>query len=347
MRVLVTGSSGYIGSLLGELLVSNPHIKSIIGLDTGYFGHCLTGCHRLPDSYYSKLIFKDVRTTSLEDLSDIDAVVHLAAISNDPMGSKYERITRDINYHASVALIDKCVAAGVSKFVFASSCSMYGAGSDIPRTEDNDLNPLTEYARSKVDVENYISSLSKCGTNFICLRFATACGPSPRLRLDLMLNDFVANAVLNHAITILSDGTPWRPLVDVRDMCRAIEWALTTDTSEYTSISINIGNDDANYQVRSYASFVQDIVPDCSVSINEEAKSDARSYRVDFSRFRSMAPQIYNSMTNIDDSIKGIASVIQNCSLPSNIYESDLIRLRVLQGHRDSGYLDEDFNWIR
>ena len=203
----------------------------LVGFDIGYYANCLTGGDVLPECRIDAQYFGDMRRFPAELLKGIDAIVRLAAISNDPIGNKFEEVTLDINYRSSVNLATKARDAGVSSFVFASSCSMYGSADDGARTEDSQLNPLTAYAKSKVLTEQGLKPLASNRFNVTCLRFSTACGWSDRLRLDLVLNDFVAGAVASGRITILSDGTPWRPLINVRDMARAIDWAISRDMS--------------------------------------------------------------------------------------------------------------------
>jgi len=229
MKILITGNAGYIGpSVLRRLRQSYPQ-ATLIGLDKGFFAHCLTNADILPECRADIQYFSDVRRFRPETLMGVDAVVHLAAISNDPMGNTFEKVTFDINFLASVELAKQAKIAGVKTFIFASSCSMYGQADDTPRKETSALNPLTAYAKSKVRTEVELQKLADKNFKVTCLRFATACGMSDRLRLDLVVNDFVACAVTSGNITILSDGTPWRPLIHVKDMARAFDWAIGFD----------------------------------------------------------------------------------------------------------------------
>ena len=219
-RILITGNMGYVGPGVVRLLRQAFPTAELIGYDLGFFAHCLTGTLRLPETRLDRQLFGDVRTLPAGLLAGVDAVVHLAAISNDPMGKAYEDVTMEVNHQAGIVLARRAKACGVKTFVFASSCSMYGLGGDGAKDESSSLNPLTAYARSKVASERDLAPLADANFRVSCLRFATACGWSDRLRLDLVLNDFVAGAVATGEVSILSDGTPWRPLIHDNAQCR-------------------------------------------------------------------------------------------------------------------------------
>lgn len=349
MRILITGNMGYVGSYLV------PHLRSvwpdltIIGYDMGYFAHCLTNAAALPERQVDLQYFSDIRTISADILAanKIDAVVHLAAISNDPMGKTYEDVTLDVNYRSSVRLAKMAKDAGVKSFIFASSCSMYGSADDSPKTEESPLNPLTAYARSKVNTEKDLASLAGGGLEVTCLRFATACGMSDRLRLDLVLNDFVAGAVASKKITILSDGTPWRPLINVKDMALAIEWALSRSANLGSFVAVNTGSDRWNYQVRELAEAVAQVIPGVEVSINTNAEPDKRSYRVDFSLFKKIAPNHqprYDLTTSIRELQEGLEAM--RFSDP-NFRNSYFMRLKVLNRFRELNLLTPGLNWAK
>ena len=226
MRVLITGNMGYVGPVVAAHLRRRYPEAELIGYDSGLFGSCLTTNGRAPETTLTAQYFGDVRDLSAGLLRGVDAVVHLAAVSNDPIGNRFEAVTDEINRAASLRTAALAAAAGVRAFVFASSCSVYGAAEGVARRETDALNPLTAYARSKVATEEGLAQMDLNGMTATSLRFATACGMSDRLRLDLVLNDFTACALTAGEITVLSDGTPWRPLIDVRDMALAIEWAI-------------------------------------------------------------------------------------------------------------------------
>ena len=346
MKILITGNMGYVGPVVIKHLRSVFPNAFLVGLDTGYFGNCINSPFALPECVLNVQYFSDMRAVSEEILEGVDSVIHLAGISNDPIGNKFESVTLEINHQASIDLAQKAKKAGVRSFVFASSCSMYGAAEDAAKTEDSPLNPLTAYAKSKVYTEKDLKPLA-CNTfQVTCLRFSTACGMSDRLRLDLVLNDFVAAAVALKKILIFSDGSPWRPLINVKDMARAIEWAIVRDEDRSTPfLAINIGSSDWNYQVKDLAHAVAEIIPDVEISINENAQPDKRSYRVNFDLFQRLAPRHqpkYDLYTTIRELKIGLESI--QFSDP-DFHNSRFIRLHVLNDLRKSGFLDDRLQW--
>jgi len=347
MKILITGNLGYVGpSVMRRLRACFPD-ATLVGVDMGYFAHCLTDAAVLPESQLTLQYFADVRRLPSGLLDDVSAVVHLAAISNDPMGNAHEDVTLEVNYRASVELARMAKAAGVSSFVFASSCSVYGFADSGPRTESSELNPLTAYARSKVLTESALAELAGKDFRTTCLRFATACGMSDRLRLDLVLNDFVASALSTGRITVLSDGSPWRPLINVQDMARAIEWAVTRDAQLGDAhLVVNAGSNDWNYQVRDLAEAVAAAIPGTDVSINREAPPDKRSYRVDFSRFRTLAPGHVPEVT-LADTIEELRSGLQAmCFNNGDFRNSSFMRLKVLEQLRARCLLNNALEWV-
>ncbi len=345
MRILITGNMGYVGPVLVRHLRQRFPTAELVGFDSGFFAHCLTA-RCLPELFLDKQLFGDVRELTGDLLDGFDAVVHLAAISNDPMGNKFEAVTESINYEASARIASLARDRNVKNFVFASSCSVYGAASTAARTESDEVNPLTAYARSKIATEHALAGLNRDGLAITSLRFATACGMSDRLRLDLVLNDFVACAMALGEITVLSDGTPWRPLIDVKDMARAIEWAITRSTSNGGEfLIVNVGAYFWNYQVKDLAYTVAEVIPGTKVSINTAAPPDKRSYRVDFSRFQSLAPNHLPQMT-LMDSIKALRQGLTDMAFADRDFRnSQNIRLKVLESHIAAGRLLPNLRW--
>src|SRR5438270_6315381 len=282
MRILITGAMGYVGPVLTRHLRQRFPKAELIGFDSGFFAHNLTGAKTFPETLLDRMHFGDIRDFPPDLLEDVNAVVHLAAISNDPMGKEFEDVTEAINEKASIALADMAEQRGVGRFVFASSCSIYGSAEGGPRRESDPLNPLTAYARSKVAMENALRAANNGHMTVTCLRFATACGMSDRLRLDLVLNDFVASALALGEITVLSDGTPWRPLIDVADMARAIEWAIGRSSDKGGRfLVVNVGPYDRNYQVRELADVVSSELHGTRVSINRVDSPGKQSFQGD------------------------------------------------------------------
>lgn len=337
---------GYIGPILTAVLRENFVDAYIIGYDSGFYAHCLTAASVFPEVNVDLQYFGDVRNIPDNLLDGVDAVVHMAAISNDPMGNKFEQITNDINFNASINLAKRAIEKGVERFVFASSCSMYGFSEGGARREGDELNPLTAYARSKASTENALEELDLHNATVTALRFSTACGMSTRLRLDLVLNDFVACAMTSKKITVLSDGSPWRPLIDVKDMARAIVWALTRnplDAGRY--LAINVGSDDRNYQVKDLAQAVADVVPGTTVSINKDAPPDRRSYSVNFSLFKNLAPY-HQPQVSLEKTITELINGMRTINFKEeNFRVSEFMRLKVLENHMSAGRLNSELYW--
>jgi nucleoside-diphosphate-sugar epimerase len=302
----------------------------------------------LPECRVDLQYFADIRQFPEKVLRDVDAIVHLAGISNDPIGNRFEEVTLDINHRASIELAKKAKRAGVKSFIFASSCSMYGAAEDSPRIERSPLNPLTAYAKSKVFTERDLEPLASERFKVTCLRFSTACGWSDRLRLDLVLNDFVAGAVASKRITILSDGTPWRPLINVKDMARAIDWAITRDALNGGDfLAVNVGSDEWNYQVKDLAQAVAKVIPDVNISINKNAQPDKRSYRVSFDLFKKLAPA-HQPGVDLIASIRELKVGLETLEFKDGEFRnSKYMRLNVLTELQKKGLVNEKLQWIK
>lgn len=346
MSILITGNMGYVGPVLIRFLRANTQGAVLTGYDAGFFGHCLTAAPCLPEILLDRQMMGDIRDFPLDALDGVEAVAHLSAVSNDPMGNRFEAVTHDINQQAGVRLAQAAAARGVKNFVFASSCSMYGCAEGGARTEKDPTNPLTAYARSKIGSEKAFAECDLGDMTVTSLRFATACGMSDRLRLDLVLNDFVACAMTSGEITVLSDGSPWRPLIDVEDMARAIFWAIGRKPENGGQfLAINAGRDEGNYQVSGLADAVARHVPGVKVSINANAPPDKRSYKVDFSLFKSLAPQSIPQVT-LDQSIERLCKGLAAMGFADKDFRnSPYMRLKTLERHMADGRLGADLRW--
>ncbi len=348
MKIIVVGNLGYIGpTLVDQLRVTYPD-GTLIGYDIGYFAHRLTNPAVLPELNLNMQIFGDVRRFPEKLLEGVDAIVNLAAISNDPMGNKYEEVTMEINYKAAVNLAKMAKENGVKSYVYASSCSMYGLADDSPRKEGDKLNPLTAYARSKVATEEGLEKLAD--ENFIvtCNRFATACGWSNRLRLDLVLNDFVAGALTSKHISILSDGTPWRPMINTRDMARSMDWAITRPSQLGGNfLAVNTGSNVWNTNILSLAEATAEVIPGVEISINPDAPPDKRSYRANFDLYKQLAPN-HQPAEDLISTVKEIKDNLTEMDFnDANYRESQLIRLKVIGRLQENGKLNNKLEWIK
>ena len=346
MKILIAGNLGYVGPAVIQRLRESFSDAILIGLDMGFFANCLTVAEMMARAQVNIQYFADVRNPPEEVLQGVDAIVYLAAISNDPMGALFEDVTAKINHHAAYALAGNAKALGVKSFVFASSCSVYGFAEGA-RDEDSPLNPLTAYAKSKVGAEQDLSRLADESFVVTCLRFATACGMSERLRLDLVLNDFVASALVNGEIVILSDGTPWRPLIHIKDMAKAIEWGIRRKSlNGGGALSINVGSNEWNYQVRDLAEAVAQIIPGTKISINEGAQPDKRSYRVSFDRFMKLAPDFQPGI-DLSTAIMELRDGMTAINFTNKDFRnSQLIRLNMLKQLKAAELITGNLEWV-
>ena len=348
MKILITGNLGYVGSELVKLLRKNFPKAELTGFDIGYFAKHITNKDTAPEMYLDSQYYGDVRKFPAKLLDGVDAVVQLAAISNDPIGNKFEKVTLEVNYESVINIAKLAKKAGVKKMIFASSCSVYGFAEADARTEESSVNPLTAYARSKVLAEKDLSLLADDKFTVTCLRFATACGMSDRLRLDLVLNDFVAGAISSGEINIMSDGTPWRPLINVRDMGRAIIWGIERKASAGGNyLVINTGSNKWNYQVKDLANAIHRILPETSVSINKDAQPDKRSYKVSFDKFEKLAAG-YTPVYNLEQSIRDLVEGLNQLGFRDiNYRQSRLIRLFVVNELLSHSILNSNLELVK
>jgi nucleoside-diphosphate-sugar epimerase len=348
MKILITGNLGYVGSELTKLLRKTYPKAELLGYDIGYFGKNVTNKDAAPEMYLDCQHYGDVRRFPEKLLEGVDAVVQLAAISNDPIGNKFEKVTLEVNYESVIDIAKKAKKAGVKNMVFASSCSVYGFAEETARTETSSVNPLTAYAKSKVLAERDLAPLADDNFIVTCHRFATACGMSDRLRLDLVLNDFVAGAISSGEINIMSDGSPWRPLINVRDMGRAILWGIERKASMGGNyLVINTGSNIWNYQVKELAYAINKILPQTSVSINKDAQPDKRSYKVSFDLFEKLAPH-NTPVYDLEQSIKDLVDGLQRIEFKDKNYrQSSLIRLFVVNELLSQNILNSNLELVK
>ncbi len=333
MRILVTGSTGYIGPVMSTVLTNAGH--EVRGLDTGYFAESsATGFTR-----------KDVRDLNPSDLAGFDAVVHLAALSNDPMGELQSDWTHQINCEGSLHLARIARDAGVSRFLFSSSCSIYGASESEFATETSPLQPLSAYAISKVQTEEGLDKLASATFSPVSLRNATAYGVSSRLRLDLVLNNLVAWAFTTGKVQIMSDGSPWRPIVHIEDISRAFAAVLSAPRQAIHNQAFNVGATEENYQVRDLGAIVAETVAGSIVSYSGKSSPDPRNYRVNFSKIRQAMPDFHTIWT----ARRGAAELLAACRelhlQESDLQSRDYIRLKQLRHLLDTGELDDTLRW--
>ena len=343
MRVLVTGVEGYIGCRLAPYLAGRGH--SVTGLDCGYYRDGWLYTHA-PNSYAASLtVLKDLRTVVPEDFAGFDAVVHLAELSNDPLGENNPEVTHDINHRGSVRIAELAKAAGVQRFVYASSCSVYGVGTGDFLDETSPVNPQTAYARCKVLVERDVAKLADDGFCVIFLRNATAYGPSPRMRFDIVINDLCARAWTTKVITMTSDGTPWRPVVHVEDICESVACALAAPAQAVNGEIFNVGATSENYRVRELADIVAAEFPGCNVTVGPPS-SDNRSYRVSFEKIAARLPG-YKARWTAQAGAAELRRLFQRIEFDDATYQfRAFTRLKQLRYLLRTGQIDERFFWV-
>lgn len=344
MRILVTGHCGYIGPVMVEQLHRAGH--EVVGFDTGYFRDMVDDPP--PVCCPDQEITGDIRDITVDVLDGIDGVVHLAALSNDPMGNIAAGQTQSINTGGTVRCAELAKQAGASRFVFASSCSIYGAAghSATPLDESAPIAPVSAYAVSKVESEKALLELENDSFRTVMLRNATAYGASPRMRLDLVLANLMATGYATGTIRVLSDGTPWRPMVHIEDISRAAVAALGASCADLGHSVFNIGAPDCNYTVREIAEIAAAALPGCAIEITGEMGNDPRSYRVDFARALTELPGFAPKWNLERGAAQTLAWLEQNPRDVEILLGERFIRLMRLESLRTDGRIDESFRWV-
>jgi len=339
MKILLTGHLGYIGSVMGPMLERAGHV--VMGIDAGYFAHCTFDNPTLVPG-----IQADVRESALAFLRGSDAVVHLAALSNDPLGNLNTDLTYAINHRASVRLAEEAKRAGVQRFVFASSCSLYGVAADAILDESAPFHPITPYGDSKVAVERDVAALADERFSPTFMRNATAYGVSPRLRADVVVNNLVGHAFTTGEVLIQSDGTPWRPLVHVEDFCRAFLAVLAAPRDTVHNQAFNVGRTSENYRVRDLADLVQALVPGSRVRYADAVGPDPRSYRVDCSKLEQTLPD-YRPTWTVERGIRELRDAFTRRGLTKSEFLGDrYLRINQIQRLQRTGRLSADLRWL-
>lgn len=338
MKVLLTGNGGYIGTIMGEALMHAGH--EVVGLDTGFYnaGWLYEGVQPL-----KKIIAKDIRDVELSDLVGFEAVIHLAELSNDPLGQNDPALTHSINHEGTVRLIKLVKQAGISRFIYASSCSVYGA-SDQFVDETSPTHPLTAYAKSKVLNEQYLLSTADDSFSPLIFRNSTVYGASPRMRFDLVVNNLAALAFTTGKIKMDSDGTPWRPLVHVRDVAKVFVTALATPTELTHKQIVNVGSASGNYQISQLAEIIAQVFPGSEVSLNPQG-ADKRNYKVRFEKIGLVLPG-FTCDWDVEKGAHELKEIFEQIRLTKEDFASGkYTRLKAIAELQKSGSLDASLHW--
>jgi nucleoside-diphosphate-sugar epimerase len=342
MKILVTGTDGYIGSVMGPYLMERGF--DVIGLDTGYYraGWLFNNGEQVYPAY----INKDLRDIEVEDLKGFYAVVHLAELSNDPLGQLNRQSTFQINHEGSVRIAKLCKEAGVQRFVYASSCSVYGIGTDEYKTEESETNPQTTYAECKVLVEKEVSELADENFSPTFLRNATAYGASPRMRFDIVLNNLSGLAWTKGVIEMISDGMPWRPLVHIRDISKAVKCTLEAPVETIHNEIFNVGDTRENYRVREIAEIVGAAFPGCKTTFGDSG-GDNRSYRVSFDKINNQLPGFSCEYT-AEDGAKELSDLFKRINMSEDLFlAKPYTRIKQLKFLLDTHQLNSDLFWVK
>lgn len=338
MKVLLTGIDGYIGTQLGQVLLERNY--NMVGMDTEFYssGNLYDGIKKKP-----KVIYKDIRNVKEKDLQGFNAIIHLAELSNDPLGQINSEVTYDINHHGTMEMAKKAKKVGIKKFIYFSSCSVYGASDQIA-SETSPTNPLTPYAKSKVLNEKALSEMADSNFSPTFLRNATAYGPSPRMRFDLAINNLCGLAWTTGKIAMQSDGTPWRPFVHVLDICEAVICILEAPINKVHNEIFNVGDTHANYQIKDIAQSISEVMPTCEVTLNKNAV-DKRNYRVDFTKINSRLPG-FSCKRTVKSGIKELFELFKKIDLREDAFMSkDYTRLKQIEYLKKMNEISDDLFW--
>jgi nucleoside-diphosphate-sugar epimerase len=339
MRILVTGHRGYIGTVLVPMLAAGGH--TVVGLDSDLYERCTFG-NGLPEVDALK---KDIRDVQPYELEGFDAIIHLAALSNDPLGNLDPELTYEINYKASVQLAKWAKQVGVRRFLFSSSCSTYGAAGDRMLTEEAEFHPVTPYGQSKVLVEQELTQLASAEFSTTCLRNATAYGVSSRHRFDIVLNNLVAWAWTTGLVYLKSDGSPWRPMIHIKDISRAFIAVLNAPREAIHNQAFNVGTNEENYRIRDLAEIVRETVPGCRVQYAEGAEPDKRTYRVDFSKISRTLPE-FQPQWNVRQGAQELYEAYQKYGVKLEEFEGPKYkRIDHIKQLLAQGELDRTLRW--
>lgn len=339
MKILVTGIDGYIGTVLGQALLAAGH--DVVGLDTGFYrgGWLYNGVQKLP-----AVLTADIRRLTIDDVRGFDAVVHLAELSNDPLGQSNPAVTYAINHTGSVMLAQLCKAAGVSRFIYASSCSVYGVAATETVDETSPTNPQTVYAECKLLVERDVAKVASDTFSPTFLRNATAYGASPRMRFDVVVNNLAGLAWTTKQIVLSSDGTPWRPLIHIRDIAAAIISVLTAPRAVIHNQTFNVGTNEGNYQMKDIAAIIADVFPNCALTIGR-SDGDTRSYRVSFDKIKQQLPS-FQTTWNVRGGAQELKELFAKINLTTADFENRAhTRLRALNHLTKTGQVNDQFYW--